>query len=445
MAINHWFPLLNNGPTHNVADAFYCQWLWHAITILADGNVTCGLDDLFGMRSFGNVQTQSVKEIISSTALNSLRSNLLSGIRCKTCNLYSRVDDTNRSLLTPSPYPKRAVIESTIRCNIRCRNAVCDVNNDRTFHGRKEDYLRLETFCKVIDEIGPYLESLYFFNYGEPFLNPHALDMLMYSRRMNSKMHIATSTNGILLGKRKAEYIVENTLLDNVCFTIGGCDQNSYEKYHKQGVFAEAFAGMKNITDAKKYLKKERPFVHWRYLLFHWNDSDEHIEKARSLASELGVNALTFHLTEVPLDGRSVLRAPGSPGFDKIADSVEYEYHYSPDPYSEAGLYGPELSSQLGEYCWTGRIARVEVPLADQVILRLAGIGPGWGVKQPAVHIKTPWEERIARVGQGEWAENPLFVPRDRPLRSFVVELRADHVWVPYRYGITMICANLAS
>ena len=124
MAINHWFPLLNNGPTHNVADAFYCQWLWHAITILADRNVTCGLDDPFGMRSFGNVQTQSVKEIIGSTALNSLRSNLLSGIRCKTCNLYSRVDDTNRSLLTPSPYPKRAVIESTIRCNIRCRNAV---------------------------------------------------------------------------------------------------------------------------------------------------------------------------------------------------------------------------------------------------------------------------------------------------------------------------------
>ena len=76
------------------------------------------------------------------------------------------------------------------------------MNNDRTFHGRKEDYLRLETFCKVIDEIGPYLESLYFFNYGEPFLNPHALDMLMYSRRMNSKMHIATSTNGIFTAVR---------------------------------------------------------------------------------------------------------------------------------------------------------------------------------------------------------------------------------------------------
>ena len=257
MSVDHWFPLLNKRSTDNVADAYYCQWLWHAITILADGNVTCGLDDPFGMRSFGNVQTQSVKEILDSAALSSLRSSLLSGIRCKTCNLYSRVDASNGNLLTPSlPYPQRAVIESTIRCNIRCRNAVCDVNNDHSFHVRKEDYLKLETFCKVIDEIGRYLKSLYFFNYGEPFLNPRALDMLAYARRINSEIHIATSTNGILLSKTKADYIVANALLDNVCFTIGGCDQDSYEKYHKEGEFAEAFAGMKNIADSKKRLKK---------------------------------------------------------------------------------------------------------------------------------------------------------------------------------------------
>jgi hypothetical protein len=26
-------------------------------------------------------------------------------------------------------------------------------------------------FCKVIDEAGPHLEKLYFYNYGEPFLH----------------------------------------------------------------------------------------------------------------------------------------------------------------------------------------------------------------------------------------------------------------------------------
>jgi hypothetical protein len=115
---------------------------------------------------------------------------------------------------------------------------------------------------------------------------------------------------------------------------------------------------------------------------------------------------------------------------------VEYEYHYSPDPYSEAGLYGPEQSSQLGEYCWTGKNASVEVPLADQVILRLAGIGSEWVAKPPVVRIKTPWEERIATVGQGQWGENRLLVPQGQAPKFLVVEVTADHVWVPYRYGI---------
>ena len=24
----------------------YCHWLWHSVTVLCDGTVTCGLDDL---------------------------------------------------------------------------------------------------------------------------------------------------------------------------------------------------------------------------------------------------------------------------------------------------------------------------------------------------------------------------------------------------------------
>ena len=42
---------------------YRCSWLEHGLTVHADGNATCGLDDPYSRRSFGNVNRQSVAEI----------------------------------------------------------------------------------------------------------------------------------------------------------------------------------------------------------------------------------------------------------------------------------------------------------------------------------------------------------------------------------------------
>ena len=296
----------------------FCRWLWHSATLLCDGTITCGLDDPFKLRNYGNLKTHSLREILDGIAVKERRHNLLQGRDCGVCQLHTPVDHVNISQLSPSaPFPYKLVVESSIRCNIRCNNSVCNMANDATFHVRTEDYLNIDVFRKAMDEIGPLLTDLLFFNYGEPFINPKAIDMLKYARLANPKMKITSSTNGLLLSRGDiAEQIVEQGLVDWLCFTIGGCDEDTYSKYHKSSSFEKAIAGMKKVADAKSRLGKTSPTIHWRYLLFNWNDTDAHIARAQQIAKDVGVDEFKIFITGTPLEGRSLRRAPGTPGYE---------------------------------------------------------------------------------------------------------------------------------
>jgi hypothetical protein len=198
------------------AEPLYCRWLWHAVTVLCDGSVTCGLDDPFKVRNYGSVAEAPLSTILGNAAVVARREALRSGIHCTACSMYERAAGHDAADLRPShPYPKRLILEPSIKCNIRCRNETCDIANDAHIELRRENFMRWDLFCRLMDEVGPHLEELYFYNYGEPFLHPRALDMLAYAKRMNPRIHITTSTNGILLARSgKAERIVAEGLVD---------------------------------------------------------------------------------------------------------------------------------------------------------------------------------------------------------------------------------------
>jgi pyruvate-formate lyase-activating enzyme len=421
------------------SSGFYCNYLWDSITVLSDGNVTCGFDDPFGTRSYGNIRTASVREIFASAGIRQLREKLLSGSRCETCHLYTPVSELAGRALPPIlEMPKRLILETTIRCQLRCRNTSCDLNNDRSFKVRKESFLAMDLYRKLMDELGPHLGALYFFNYGEPFLHPKAIDMLAYAKSVNRRLHIATSTNGLLLARGDgARRIVEEGLVDWINFTIAGCDDDSYQRYHHGGSFKDAFEGMRRVLEEKHKLGKTAPIVRWRYLLFNWNDSDEQIAKARRLAKEIEVDEFTFFLCSAPMEGRSRLRAPGQPGVRALADAVDYEVHYQADPFADAGLHPPEHDADLGSYCWTSREAKMPVMPAGGRAAILLSRPAALAALPSRVFIKTPWEERVADVGVDEWRVTSLRVPLLARGRPFPVTVRVDEVLIPFRHGIS--------
>jgi len=185
-----------------------------------------------------------------------------------------------------------------------------------------------DLFKKVIDETAANLATLHLYNYGEPFMNRRAEDMISYMRAANRRTLIATSTNGILLSNRQRASKVVDSGLSEITFTIGGVNQSAYEKYHKRANLAMAMKGMENVCAAKRELKSETPHVLWRYLTFNWNDSEEELAQAYAISERLGVDRLSFFLTNIPQGCESKRLAPGTPSWRKHRKNIDYAFTY---------------------------------------------------------------------------------------------------------------------
>jgi len=62
--------------------------------------------------------------------------------------------------------------------------------------------------------------------------------------------------------------------------------------------------------------------INWRYILFTWNDNDAEMQRARELAAEMGVDRLTWELTDHPEEGYSRRFLPGTPDHARIRHEI---------------------------------------------------------------------------------------------------------------------------
>lgn len=436
------------------AEPHFCGFLWNTITIHCDGNVTCGLDDPHGLRSFGNVNEATIRDIWAGGAYRELRSRLLRGTLCEGCTLYVPVSqhgivarsdwsDTEQTTPTPLgepafPYPTRLIIEPTITCNLRCDQQVCNVNYAPGFRPRTANHMPFELFERIMDELGPHLTYMYFFNYGDPFMHPRAEEMLTLAKSINPALDIVTSTNGIPLAKESRAQKVVASGVDRIVFTIGGMRQESYERYHHRGNLALALRGMENVCRAKRDLGAENPDIMWRYLTFNWNDSDEEIDEAIALADALGVDKLRFHLTREPPGSASTLRAPGQPGHEKIRSRVDYAAGYHQIVPSDDGFYRWEHDPDLGSFRWTDARATLRLRARGRrVTLSIATNAPDAASHLPTVTFRGPFGIHKAQPGIARWHHIELPVPRrHRKGAEFPVEIEVDRPWSPIVEGI---------
>lgn len=415
---------------------YRCSWIENGISVHADGNVTCGLDDPYSRRSFGNVNDQSVAEIWANPEYDRLVHNLWNGHRCMECGLAQKVDDQSADQPVPvrAPRPTTLVAEATIRCNLRCAQIACIPNNDKTLRTRNSDFLGLETFCRVADDLAGNINHVFFFNYGDPFVNRKAEDMLAHLHRTSPDARVVTSTNGIPLAKlERARNVVTAGALDHMVFTIGGATQESYARYHVGGRLEFALQGMANIVRAKREQAVTNPIVQWRYLLFHWNDSDAEIKSALRLAEEIGVDEFSLHLTQVPLDAMSYRFGPGSPNFARYRNYIQNAFGYttvSPQPDAD-GFYPLERTAQ-GPARWTGWQARMRLTVTGgKASLTVSTARPGSDARTDHAFIITPWERIKVALKPGIWRKIEVDIP---PLVSTtIVDIEIvtfDH-WFP--------------
>ena len=72
-----------------------------------------------------------------------------------------------------------------------------------------------------------------------------------------------------------------------------------------RGSFTKAYAAMKEMVAYRNARGLRQPILEWKYLLFNWNDHPKAIERAIEMASEAGLDFISFWPTCNPFYGIS--------------------------------------------------------------------------------------------------------------------------------------------
>ncbi|MGH9370042.1 MAG: radical SAM protein [Vicinamibacterales bacterium] len=308
-----------------LATKFTCSWPWSTMVLLCDGRLVCGCADPYGRRVLGDTRTDTVHAIWTGGTAAGLRRDLNSGGSkfCGDCPLKLPLtkDDTppQRDLTVPA-LPSRLYVETTAACNISCEQACCAPETGIT-RTRTAGMLDFALFQRVVDEAGPSLARIDFFNYGEAFLHKRAVEMCEYIKSRFPHIYLYTSTNGLAFTDEQVRRLVRSGI-DEVTFSIDGASQDTYVKYRRRGDFEKALRNLRVAADEKRVAGRDVPFINWRYILFTHNDSDTEMRRARGLAAGTGVDRLCWELTDHPEDLFSRRFLPGTRELEAIRREI---------------------------------------------------------------------------------------------------------------------------
>lgn len=308
-----------------LATRFTCSWPWSIAVMLCDGRIVCGCADPYAKRVLGDFRATTLTNIWRGPLATELREDINTGGSpfCGDCPLKEPLADDQpppvRDLNVPA-LPNRLYIECTAACNISCFQACCAPETGIT-RTRQAGMLDWDLFTRAIDEAGPSLVRVDFFNYGEAFLHKRAVEMCEYIKTKFPHIYLYTSTNGLALNEEKARRLVHSGI-DEVTFSIDGASQDTYARYRQRGKFDVAIANLRAMADEKATSGRDVPQINWRYILFKWNDSDEEMARARRLAADIGVDRLCWEITDHPEDSFSRRFAKGSVDLQQIQHEI---------------------------------------------------------------------------------------------------------------------------
>ncbi len=312
-------------------ERFTCDWIFNILVVLCDGKVVCGCADPYGLRPLGDANTQTLHEIWNAPETRAIRDDLNRGFSkfCEPCGLKCQLA-SDGGIPQRSPmieHMSRLFIEPTVLCNLDCYKSVC--NRASGIAGtRSRPMMDMELFKRLADEAGPWIQRLDFFNYGESFVHPQAVEMIEYFKEKYPHPYLYVSTNGLMLDEAKIDRLVAAGV-DEITFSVDGADQATYERYRIGGDFARVFALMEHTVKSRNAHRREVPFINWRYILFNWNDDDEQMNRVRELAAGIGIDRLTWEITDHPADAKSDRYQPGTSGWNAIRHEIWDTSHLS--------------------------------------------------------------------------------------------------------------------
>ncbi len=134
--------------------------------------------------------------------------------------------------------------------------------------------------------------TLYF--QGEPFLNPHFIQMVKEARKRN--MYVITSTNGHFMSRETAREVILAGL-NRIIFSIDGVTQETYEKYRVGGDLSKALQNLKLLASMRNSLGKKNPLIIFQFIVFKHNEHE--LETARKVAYQHGADIFLIKSAQI--------------------------------------------------------------------------------------------------------------------------------------------------
>lgn len=178
--------------------------------------------------------------------------------------------------------PYLLFVEPLYYCNLSC--PLCQRQSYVGARARDAGKLSLETFDRLLGEIGDDLFQCHIFGLGEPLID-WPLTREIVERAHKKRIFTLVSTNATLITPEMAEEIAQSDLDHLVC-AIDGISQESYAAYRVGGNVDDALNGLRLVCEARDRFKKSLE-IEWQFLVNRYNLHE--LDAARELANKLGV------------------------------------------------------------------------------------------------------------------------------------------------------------
>ena len=195
---------------------------------------------------------------------------------------YSQLRDSKRAPLEdllPLEFPLSMFIETTNRCNFRCRYCPNSMAEYADIAGgfRSMSLPEFEKVCRDIRS-GGRLKVLRFYLMGEPLLNPHLPQMMQMASRMKLAERTELTSNGTLLDADKSKAIIDSGL-DYLRISISSVDEKRHEHITqtKTGV-NQIYENIKRFKEIRMSSGSPQPFLYLKMI-----DSGNDDENSRFL------------------------------------------------------------------------------------------------------------------------------------------------------------------
>lgn len=161
---------------------------------------------------------------------------------------------TKLETVIPLSTPFVLFVDPTSTCNFRCK--FCPTGDRQLIKdtGRWQGTMKFDLYIKIIDDLKEFdrpLKVLRLYKEGEPLLNPHLPDMIMYAKRSGMADYIDTTTNGSLLTNDLSLRLVEAGL-DRINISVDAMSDEQFLAFTKTKVNFE------NYVDNIRFLYDNR-------------------------------------------------------------------------------------------------------------------------------------------------------------------------------------------